>query len=98
MQTTAIKKEFAEANLRPLWQQFHVRRAWVFGSRAKSSARLDSDWDFLVEFISKPDFTTFMGLKCSLEDALREPVDLLSLSACKPSFVRRIEKDLVDVT
>lgn len=98
MQTTAIKKEFAEANLRPLWQQFHVRRAWVFGSRAKSSARLDSDWDFLVEFTSKPDFTTFMGLKCSLEDALREPVDLLSLSACKPSFVRRIEKDLVDVT
>ena len=98
MQTTAIKKEFAEANLRPLWQQFHVRRAWVFGSRAKSSAKLDSDWDFLVEFISKPDFTTFMGLKCSLEDALREPVDLLSLSACKPSFVRRIEKDLVDVT
>jgi predicted nucleotidyltransferase len=98
MQTTAIKKEFAEANLRPLWQQFHVRRAWVFGSRAKSSARPDSDWDFLVEFTSKPDFTTFMGLKCSLEDALREPVDLLSLSACKPSFVRRIEKDLVDVT
>ena len=98
MQTTAIKKEFAEANLRPLWQQFHVRRAWVFGSRAKSSARPDSDWDFLVEFTSNPDFTTFMGLKCSLEDALREPVDLLSLSACKPSFVRRIEKDLVDVT
>jgi len=98
MQTTAIKKKFAEANLRPLWQQFHVRRAWVFGSRAKSSARPDSDWDFLVEFTSKPDFTTFMGLKCSLEDALREPVDLLSLSACKPSFVRRIEKDLVDVT
>jgi predicted nucleotidyltransferase len=98
MQTTAIKREFAQANLRPLWQQFHVRRAWVFGSRAKSSARPDSDWDFLVEFTSKPDFTTFMGLKCSLEDALREPVDLLSLSACKPSFVRRIEKDLVDVT
>jgi predicted nucleotidyltransferase len=98
MQTTAIKREFAQANLRPLWRQFHVRRAWVFGSRAKSSARPDSDWDFLVEFTSKPDFTTFMGLKCSLEDALREPVDLLSLSACKPSFVRRIEKDLVDVT
>lgn len=98
MPTTGIKREFAQANLRPLWQQFHVRRAWVFGSRAKSSARPDSDWDFLVEFTSKPDFTTFMGLKCSLEDALREPVDLLSLSACKPSFVRRIEKDLVDVT
>jgi len=84
--------------LKAFWPQFHVKRAWVFGSRARKEGATDSDWDFLVDFESKPGFGSFMGLKCRLEDALNAKVDLLSLSACKESFLKAIQKDLVDVS
>ena len=83
--------------LQPLWREFDVKRAWLFGRRARGEADAGSDWDFLVEFASKPGFANFMGLKCALEDALEAKVDLLSRSAVKPSFLARIEKELVDV-
>lgn len=82
---------------RSIWADFDVKRAWLFGGRARGEADAGSDWDFLVEFASKPGFANFMGLKCALEDALEAEVDLLSRSAVKPGFLARIEKELVDV-
>ena len=83
--------------LRPLWREFGVERAWLFGGRARGEAGADSDWDFLVEFAGRPGFSNFMGLKCALEDALGTKVDVLSRSAVKPRFLAMIEKELVDV-
>ena len=71
-----------------------VRQAWVFGSRARGQAGPASDWDFLVEFASPPNFSGFMGLKLLLEDRLGAKVDLLSLTACKPRFLKAIEPEL----
>lgn len=88
---------FSSNALRPLWQEFSVERAWLFGGRARGKAGADSDWDFLAEFSGRPGFSNFMGLKCALEDALGTKVDVLSRSAVKPSFLARIEKELVDV-
>ena len=82
---------------RSIWADFDVKRAWLFGGRARGEAHAGSDWDFLVEFASKPGFANFMGLKCALEDVLGSKVDLLSLSAVKRAFLARIEKELVDV-
>jgi predicted nucleotidyltransferase len=84
--------------VKAFWPEFHVKRAWVFGSRARKEGSTNSDWDFLVDFDSKPGFGSFMGLKCRLEDALQAKVDLLSLSACKKSFLNAIKNDLVDVS
>jgi predicted nucleotidyltransferase len=83
--------------LHPLWRDFDVKRAWLFGGRARGEADAGSDWDFLVEFASKPGFANFMGLKCALEDVLGAKVDVLSLSAVKRTFLAGIEKELVDV-
>jgi predicted nucleotidyltransferase len=83
--------------LQPLWREFDVKRAWLFGGRARGEADAGSDWDFLVEFASKPGFANFMGLKCALEDALGSKGDVLSLSAVKRALLARIEKELVDV-
>ena len=83
--------------LQPLWREFNVKRAWLFGRRARGEADAGSDWDFLVEFASKPGFANFMGLKCALEDALGSKVDVLSRSAVKRAFLARIEKELVDL-
>ena len=63
--------------LQPLWREFDVKRAWLFGGRARGEADAGSDWDFLVEFASKPGFANYMGLKCALEDELGAKVDLL---------------------
>lgn len=84
--------------VRPLWRKFRVKNAWIFGSRARKEDGAGSDWDFLVEFAEKPGFSTFMGLKCALEDGLGAKVDVLSLRAAKQSFLDRIRKDLVDVS
>lgn len=84
--------------VRPLWKKFHVKNAWVFGSRARNEGSAGSDWDFLVEFDERPGFSTFMGLKCALEDALGAKVDVLSLRAAKQRFLERIQKDLVNVS
>jgi predicted nucleotidyltransferase len=84
--------------VRPLWRKFHVKNAWIFGSRARDAHAAGSDWDFLVEFSEKPGFSTFMGLRCALEDALGAKVDVLSLRAAKQSFLDRIQKDLVNVS
>jgi predicted nucleotidyltransferase len=83
--------------LQPLWREFDVKRAWLFGGRARGEVDAGSGWDFLVEFASKPGFANFMGLKCALEDALGSKVDVLSLSAVKRACLARIEKELVDV-
>ena len=82
---------------RSIWADFDVKRAWLFGRRARGEADAGSGWDFLVEFASKPGFANFMGLKCALEDALGSKVDVLSLSAVKRACLARIEKELVDV-
>ena len=82
-----MSSEVLEA-LRPLWREFGVERAWLFGGRAQGKAGADSDWDFLVEFAGRPGFSNFMGLKCALEDALGTKVDVLSRSAVKPGFWR----------
>ena len=83
--------------LQPLWRELNVKRAWLFGGRARGEADAGSDWDFLVEFASKPGFANFMGLKCALEDALGAKVEVLSLSAVQRAFLAGIEKELVDV-
>jgi predicted nucleotidyltransferase len=89
------------ANRLPLrredWERFGVVHAWLFGSRARGEGDHSSDWDFLVQFASPPDFNTFMGLKEHLEKVLGGRVDVVSRAACKARFLAAIEADLLDV-
>jgi uncharacterized protein len=72
-----------------------VRELLLFGSRARGDAAPSSDWDFIVDFSSAPDFDRFMGLRQVLEERLGAPVDLLSRQACPPRLWRAIEPELV---
>jgi uncharacterized protein len=72
-----------------------VRELLLFGSRARGDAAPDSDWDFVVDFSSAPDFDRFMGVRQVLEDHLGGRVDLLSRQACPPRLWRAIEPELV---
>ena len=83
------------ARLRPELDRIGVKTLHLFGSRARGDARVDSDWDFLVEFANAPGFDQFMDLKLLLEDQLDGRVDLLSRTACGQRLLRAIEQELV---
>ena len=87
-------------SLRALWpeiQRHGVNHLWIFGSRARGDAHAGSDFDVLVDFALPPNFDDFMGLKFALEEALGAKVDLLSLSACHPRFLKAIQPELLHV-
>ena len=87
----------ADPHLRTLWSQIRhqgVKHLWIFGSRARGDSGPESDYDFLVEFASPPGFDAFMNLKLDLEEGLGFPVDLLSLHACPPRWLRAIHSEL----
>lgn len=84
-------------NLWPLIRGRGVAHVWVFGCQARGDGHPGSDLDLLVEFTSPPDFDNFMGLKFDLEDHLGTKIDLLSLTACTPRFLKAIQPDLLNV-
>lgn len=83
--------------MRPELSRQGVGRLWLFGSRARQTARLGSDWDVLVEFTKPPGLEDFMNLKFLLEEKLGGRVDLVSRTACKPRFLAAIQNELLDV-
>ena len=56
----------------------------VFGSVARGEDRLDSDYDFLVEFKKGSSLIDLSGLVIELEDFLDTPVDVVSIGGLKP--------------
>ena len=68
--------------LAALCRRYHVAKLELFGSRAKGTARPDSDVDLLVTFEpgKTPSFLSpdgFVALTMALEEAFGHPVDVL---------------------
>lgn len=79
----------------PIFKQYGVRRAAVFGSVAKGLAEPDSDVDVLIELEQPLGLLTYARLNYTLEDALQKKVDLIKSTAIKPAFKDSILKNLV---
>lgn len=62
-------------------RQNHVNFVAIFGSRAKSTANDDSDFDLLVDIDPDVKFSLFdqVGLKDDLESILNRKVDLVTM-------------------
>ncbi|TGM12559.1 toxin-antitoxin system toxin subunit [Leptospira selangorensis] len=76
---------------------FGVLKIGIFGSFAKDTVNSNSDVDLLVEMKS-PDFDSFVGLKIFLENLFERNVDLVrKRNQIKPSFLNRIQKDIINV-
>lgn len=56
----------------------------VFGSVARGEDGPDSDVDFLVTFDQEASLLDLVGLKDSLEEFLKIPVDVISIGGLKP--------------
>lgn len=81
----------------PSFEKYGVGRAALFGSIARGEGRADSDVDIVVSFKSpKYDLLDLAGLKLSLEDALRLPVDIVTYASLQgDEFASRVLRDEV---
>ena len=62
----------------PIFEEYKINKAVLFGSYAKGSATSDSDVDLLVD--SGLRGLKFVGLIQSISDALKLPIDLFDVS------------------
>jgi uncharacterized protein len=77
-------------------KEFPVRRLALFGSLARQEQIRESDVDILVD-VDPSIGLRFMTLADRLQELLHCKVDLVSLRGVKPSLLKVIEKESIDV-
>ena len=85
--------------LADLCRRYHVAKLELFGSRARGTARPDSDVDLLVTF--EPDKTpglAFVSLAEDLEALFGREVDLLTRECVEKDFNPYRRKSILEVT
>ncbi|MFH1777950.1 MAG: nucleotidyltransferase domain-containing protein [Candidatus Omnitrophota bacterium] len=86
-------KKFKEQNK----DKYHIKRLGIFGSVARGTANNNSDIDIVV-VLSKQDLFEIIGIKQSLEENLKLPVDIVSYREKMNSFLKnRINKEAIYV-
>lgn len=70
---------------------------YVFGSRAKQTAKRRSDLDLAIESLKKPlSYSTIIAIKNDFEDSvLPYTVDVVDLNSIDPHFKNLIKNDFV---
>jgi hypothetical protein len=79
-----------------LQQEFPLRRMSLFGSWARNEQSDTSDVDILVD-VDPSIGLRFVTLAERLESLLEQHVDLVSSRAVKPSLLKQIQAELIDV-
>jgi predicted nucleotidyltransferase len=79
-----------------LQQEFPLRRMALFGSWARNEQTETSDVDILVE-VDPSIGLRFVTLAERLESLLEPHVDLVSSRAVKPTLLKQIQAELIDV-
>ena len=78
-----------------------VDRIGLFGSYARNEQHINSDVDFLVEFLPvKKTFTNFMKVWDNLESVVNRPVDIITLEslASRPHLQQLVLNDAKFIT
>jgi len=70
----------------PIARSYGVKRIYLFGPYAKGTANEKSDIDLLVEKGKPMSLLKLSGMRLSLQDALKLPVDLLTTSGIDSEF------------
>jgi uncharacterized protein len=77
--------------------RYDVREIGIFGSVAREEDTMGSDIDLLVEFGSKADFFTYIGLWQYLEEIFGMKIDLVSKGGLKGRLRDVVMRDVVFV-
>jgi len=81
----------------PILKRSDVLRSSVFGSAARGEMTTDSDIDFLVEFPKGKTLLDLVDLKMQLEEAFKNPVDIITYKSIHPLLKNLIRKDEVAI-
>ncbi len=81
----------------PIFKQYGISQAGVFGSYARGEEGPGSDIDFLIHLGKPMNLIQFIRLKSELQDALGSPIDLVTDDTILPYFEPDIKKDLVNI-
>lgn len=87
-------KESDLKRIQPILESGDVEFAGVFGSRARTDARPDSDLDLLVRFKKPIGLFHLIGLEQNIADELGIPVDLVTEASLCPYIRDRVLRDL----
>jgi len=79
----------------PIFKNYGVNQAYIFGSFARGEQNQDSDIDFLIEYDPNVDFTLFelVELKYALEEAFQRKVDVVTQGALSKYIRPYVLKD-----
>ncbi|MDR0523109.1 MAG: nucleotidyltransferase domain-containing protein [Candidatus Methanoplasma sp.] len=78
----------------PIARKHGIRRAHLFGSRARGDNRADSDYDFMVSTPAGMGLIRLGSFLCDLEDAFGPNVDLATEGAMyRLAFIREFLRD-----
>ncbi|RJQ66737.1 MAG: nucleotidyltransferase [Desulfobacteraceae bacterium] len=82
------------SNKPELTERYAVRKLGLFGSFVRHQEKKTSDIDILVSFSRDVDLFEFIDLREYLESKLQAKVDLVMVSALKPSIGKRILEEV----
>jgi len=97
-----MSRDEALRRLRASEAAFRARKIealYLFGSTARDEARPGSDVDILIKFADDARIDLFdpVGIQLDMKDLLSTEVDVATSHARNSEFVRRLERDLVQV-
>lgn len=82
----------------PVLKRHSVKRAAIFGSYARGTAKSRSDVDFLIEYRSKnKSLFDLVDLKLDLEETLDHEVDIVTYNSIYPALRERILEEQVEI-
>jgi predicted nucleotidyltransferase len=87
-------KEIKEV-IKPFINDYGITRAGVFGSTARGERKKSSDIDLIFDFSKEFGLLDLCRLKISLEERLRQKVDILEFASLNPCIKDNILKEVV---
>ncbi|MBI4546249.1 MAG: nucleotidyltransferase family protein [Gemmatimonadetes bacterium] len=81
----------------PVLEKHGVRRAAIFGSRARGEAHPASDLDILVEFEPERTLLDLVGLRLDLQERFGLQADVVTFDSLRPEFKARVLQEQVQI-
>lgn len=80
-----------QEKITPIAKEYGVKRVYLFGSYAKSTAKESSDVDILIEKGRSMSLLKLSGMRLKCQEALNLPVDLVTTTGIKSEFYQQIK-------
>ena len=91
----SIDIEELKQKIVPIAKKYGLKAVYLFGSRARGDANVDSDYDFYIEKGKLHSLFQLAGLRLDLVDVLQNNVDVITNGTNNSQILSSIERDKV---